>query len=94
MLTSIPDSWLDFPVQPPGVSGLYCVWVPLHFLQKDVTDVPACPPFSREEQEVLWYTAVVGPTQILSLIMRLLLMEIWVDEERGGCLQPVELLLF
>lgn len=38
-------------------------------------------------------TAVVGPTQILSLIMRLL-MEIWVDEERGGCLQPVRLLLF
>lgn len=43
-----------------------------------------------EEQEVLRYTVVVGPTQILSLTMWLL-MEMWLDEES---LQSVRLLLF
>lgn len=35
-----------------------------------------------EEQEVLQYTAVVGPTQILSLMVWLL-KRMWVDEESG-----------
>lgn len=45
-----------------------------------------------EERGVLQYTAVGGPTQILSLPVWLLT-RMRVEEERGGCLQLVRLLL-
>jgi hypothetical protein len=62
------------------------------FLQENVTDIPTYPPFSVEERGVLQYTAVGGPTQILSLPVWLLT-RMRVEEERGGCLQLVRLLL-